>query len=575
MHKELSTAVQDFHQARRQATLQEMMARFTGQSTKLLSFNDISQKLKPTDAVEKGIQEIPLEAIVGSCGRYEDFSRSFLPLRSSNEARWALVQTYIQDKGLANIPPIGVYQIGEVYFVSDGNHRVSIARRMGATHIRAQVTKLETKVGLSPDDQPDELIAKIEYANFMARSNLAESRPEANLQLTVPGKYWILEAQIEAYGFLTGGASEQGVSFEEAAVMWYDSIYSGVTQLIRDRGLLRDFPNRTETDLYVWVFEHRAELNQILEWEMGIGTALHDFTVQQQTELKGAVQRMKDRITPKKLAPSPIKTGVWQKEKLAGPPHRSLFFNVLVDITVDDFSRKALDQSIEIVRRERGRLRGLRVVASEAERSNITSQFLRGDFTLKCREAGIDGKFSIEIGQPTDKLCERTTLADVVVAPLLTRPGSNLVTRLSSEFRTLVQRSACPVLAVPNQPSRFTKALLAYDGSPKAKEALFVATYLARQWNMPLVVLGVSEGKMANWLVEEEARAYLEEHGLQPSFVWKNGSVTNAILQTVEEQDVDLIIMGGYSRSPVKGLLLGGSVDELLSRTTQPVLICR
>ena len=92
---------------------------------------------------------------------------------------------------------------------------------------------------------------------------------------------------------------------------------------------------------------------------------------------------------------------------------------------------------------------------------------------------------------------------------------------------------------------------------------------------MPLVVLGVSEGKMANWLVEEEARAYLEEHGLQPSFVWKNGSVTNAILQTVEEQDVDLIIMGGYSRSPVKGLLLGGSVDELLSRTTQPVLICR
>ena len=159
MNKTLSPAVQDFHQARRQATLQEMMARFTGQSTKLLSFNDISQKLKPTDAVEKGIQEIPLEAIVGSCGRYEDFSRSFLPLRSSNEARWALVQTYIQDKGLANIPPIGVYQIGEVYFVSDGNHRVSIARRMGATHIRAQVTKLETKVGLSPDDQPDELIA--------------------------------------------------------------------------------------------------------------------------------------------------------------------------------------------------------------------------------------------------------------------------------------------------------------------------------------------------------------------------------------------------------------------------------
>lgn len=515
---------------------------------------------------------------MGSCGRYEDFTRTFLPLRSSDQVRWAQVQTYIQEKGIANIPPIGVYQIGDVYFVADGNHRVSIALRMGATHIRARVTELQTKVVLSPDDRPDELILKVEYANFLARSHLDLNRPEANLQLTVPGKYWLLEAQIEAHCYLTAGASDQPVSFEEAAVLWFDGVYSGVAQLIRDRDLLRDFPGRTEADLYVWAFEHRAELKQTSAWDVGIGTALHDFTVQQQAELKGAaqrIQRLKDRVTPSPLASNLTQTGAWQKEKSAGPAHRCLFFNVLVAITEDDYGRQALEQSLEIVRRERGRLRGLHVVDSEAERSNITSQFLQGEFTVKCRAVGINGKLSIETGQPVDKLCERSTLADIVVAPLLKPPGTNLVTRLHSGFRTLVQRSARPVLAVPDQPSRFTKALLVYDGRPKAQEALFIASYLAGQWQMPLVVLTVTDRNMTDQSLEDEAKAYLDKRGVQPQFVRKNGVVAKAILETVEEQAADLIIMGGYSQKPVKGLLLGDSVDELLSRTKQPVLICR
>ncbi|MCB0167083.1 MAG: universal stress protein, partial [Anaerolineae bacterium] len=331
-------AVQDFHQARRKAAMEEVLARFTGKSTKLLSFNEVSQKLKSAGSIDKGVQEIPVEAIVGSSGRYEDFSRSFLPLRRSDLDRWASVQAYVKQKGIANMPPIAVYQIGEVYFVSDGNHRVSIARHMGVTHIKASVIELQTKVALSPDDRPDDLILKVEYADFLARSNLDESRPEADLQLTVPGKYWILEAQIEAHSFLAGGGSDQPISFEEAAVLWFDSVYSGVAQLIRDRALLSDFPDRTEADLYVWAFEHRAALKQVLEWDMGIGTALHDFTAQQKAELKGAAQRiqqLKGRVTPKQLASNPNKTGVWQKEKTAAPAPSRLFFNVLVALTGD------------------------------------------------------------------------------------------------------------------------------------------------------------------------------------------------------------------------------------------------
>lgn len=580
MSNSLSTnnAVQDFHQARRQAAMEEMLARFTGKSTKLLSFNEVSQKLKSSNSVEKGVQEIPVEAIVGSCGRYEDFTRSFLPLRRSDQERWASVQAYVKQKGLANMPPIAVYQIGEIYFVSDGNHRVSIARRMGVTHIKASVIELQTKVALSPDDRPDDLILKTEYADFLARSNLDESRPEAELRLTVPGKYWIFEAQIEAQVFLAGGGSEQPVSFEEAAVLWYDSVYSSVTQLIRDRALLRDFPDRTEADLYVWAFEHRATLKQVLEWDMGIGTALHDFTIQQQVELKGAsqrIQRMKGQIMPKQLASNPAKTGAWQQEKAAAHNQSRLFFNILVAITGDAAGWQAFDQSVAVAKQEQGRLRGLHIVASEADRTSAKVQALKAEFNKRCQTAGITGQLSIEAGQPVDKICQRSTLADVVVAPLLNPPGANLASRLSSEFRALVQRSARPVLAVPDQPTRLNQALLAYDGSPKAKEALFVATYLAGRWSMPLVVLTVSEGKLRDRSIEIEAKDYLEEHNVQASFVQKSGSVAKAIGETSVEQGVDLIIMGGYSRSPVQGLLLGDSVDELLSQAKLPVLICR
>ena len=54
-------------------------------------------------------------------------------------------------------PPIDVYKVGDVYFVRDGNHRVSVARELEAPTIQAYVTEVRTKVPLSPDDQPDDL----------------------------------------------------------------------------------------------------------------------------------------------------------------------------------------------------------------------------------------------------------------------------------------------------------------------------------------------------------------------------------------------------------------------------------
>lgn len=127
------SAINDFRKARNQAILKVIIARFTGEYTELLSNESVRQKLKGRSSADQGLQKIPLNAIIGSAGRYSDFTRDFLPRFDANEDRWTRVKVVIT--GAIGLPPIEVYQIGETYFVKDGNLRVSVARQPGATHI--------------------------------------------------------------------------------------------------------------------------------------------------------------------------------------------------------------------------------------------------------------------------------------------------------------------------------------------------------------------------------------------------------------------------------------------------------
>ena len=159
-----NNAAEDFREARRRAAMEGIIARLTGRSVELLSFEDVRRKLKVEGGAGRERRPIPLDAIVGSVGRYNDFSRSFLPKNKSDEERWTGVKTAM--KKSTGLPPIEVYQIDQAYFVVDGNHRVSVARRQGAETIEAFVTVCHTKVPLGPDVKPDDLIVKAEYADY-------------------------------------------------------------------------------------------------------------------------------------------------------------------------------------------------------------------------------------------------------------------------------------------------------------------------------------------------------------------------------------------------------------------------
>ena len=141
-------AVNDFVAARQQAAMQAVMARLTGKSNELLSYEEVARKLKLSQGAETGRHDIPLDAIVGSVGRYSDFSRSFLPLQDSDRTRWVGVKTAMDS--LTGVPPIDVYKVGEVYFVRDGNHRVSVAHALKWSFIDAEVVRVRTDAALDP-----------------------------------------------------------------------------------------------------------------------------------------------------------------------------------------------------------------------------------------------------------------------------------------------------------------------------------------------------------------------------------------------------------------------------------------
>ncbi len=131
------------------------------------------------------------------------------------------------------------------------------------------------------------------------------------------------------------------------------------------------------------------------------------------------------------------------------------------------------------------------------------------------------------------------------------------------------------MLAVPEGSSPLGRVLLAYDGSPKADEALFIATYVADRWNIPLAVVTVIESSRTTSDALERAQGYLETHGVQTTSVKGNEPVAEAILEAAKEHASDLIVMGGYGFSPVLEVVLGSTVDQVLRASQRPVLICR
>lgn len=569
-------AVEDFRRARWQAALEQALARLTGRSDRLLSYEDVRRQVGAHGKIERGLHEIPVEAIVGSVGRYSDFTRTFLPRSDSMQERWARVKTVATD--MTGWPPIDVFQLGDVYFVHDGNHRVSVARQMGMETIPAYVTEVQSKVQLTPDVDPDSLICMARYAKFLEDTALDETRPEAELELTAPGGYRQLHEHIDVHRYYMGIEMQREIPYEEAAAHWYDTVYLPVVEVIRNRGLLQDFPDRTETDLYLWLAEHQAELEEALGWRVQPDAAADDLAATAGQGRKRALARVGEKIrealTIGELEPGPP-PGSWRTQR-AADEEKYLFRDVMVAINGAESGWRALQQAIVFARREGCNLRGLHVLREGSDEDEETTS-LCDRFERELAEANVPGRLVIEEGRVTHILCDRARWNDLVIVPLSHPPGQKALERLSSGLRHLLHFCPRPILTVPESatPSSLERPLLAYDGSPGANEALYVATYLAARWQLPLVVVYAAESEGDDEDVLSAARSYLEKRGVEADFVLEEAPVAAAVLSIAEQYDCDLIVIGGYGARPVVEMVMDSVLNDVLRTSDKPLLICR
>ena len=172
---------------------------------------------------------MPIENIVGSVSRYQDFDRAFLPTQEITSERWVNIGTLRYEE--VDLPPIEVYKIGEVYFVKDGNHRVSVARGRGQVDIDAIVTEIDVPVPLNRRIGLAELRLLKDYASFLEETELRRNRPvisESNheLKLSQPQHYHRLGEHIRSHAWFLGENRDAFVSLAEAAVSWYDNVLS-------------------------------------------------------------------------------------------------------------------------------------------------------------------------------------------------------------------------------------------------------------------------------------------------------------------------------------------------------------
>lgn len=575
-NREISTAIADFRRARSQADLKELISRFTGEQTQLLSFDEVKQKLRLQSSADIGLRDIPLDSIVGSVGRYTDFTRDFLPRREIRPERWARVK--IAASGLVGLPPIEVYKIGEIYFVKDGNHRVSVARQLGAKFIQAYVTEVQTSIPLTPDTRPDDLILKAEYAMFLEKTMLNQLSPSPDLSTTIPGQYQILLEHIDVHRYYMGLEFKREVPYTEAAKHWYEAVYLPVVETIRNQGILRQFPHRTQTDLYLWIANHRAELEEQLGWQIKTEYAASDLA-----ELHGIPESNLFTWIGEKLHQLVIsdrqETESIENEFFAAKQdfrsEKYLFSDILVPVNGRDDGWHALEQAIKIAHQENATLHGLHVLPLSPTIENPDPDQVKSNFDNRCNEAGVSGNLTIAQGEVVDQICTYATGTDLVVINLSYPTENKLLAKLSPGFHDLVRRCPRPLFVAPQSSREIHCAILAFDGSPKALEALYLAAYLACSWKIQLSVISVQENGRVGSQSLEKARQYLEARSLSAEYLLKEKPVAEAILNYAEEIDCDLLIMGGYSTNPILQVVIGSTVDQVLRESARPMMICK
>ena len=560
-------ALDDFRRARSKAAMQRFWAGIRGRSLDLLPYDEISTKLRAVSRTDCGIKQVPLKDIVGSVNRIQDFDRNFLPLRDDDIYRWAGVKTAMTSPLAKGVPPVSLYQIGDAYFVLDGNHRVSIAKEMGMETIEAYVTEIKTKVPISRTLTSDELVQKAAYVNFLEDTKIDQILPGVDFSLHLIENYPLLKEHINVHQYYMGIEKNRPVSFEEAVRHWYETLYSPVTAIIESSGLHHALRDLTVTDLYLWLLDQQNAL------QSDLGIELKPENVLDYAAGKEGIKSGSGWSTAEEQIMQVLLKG---DEQPQNPYQDCLFQHVTVALSEDDPDWIALEQAILVDRCSNTAIRGVHVKSPGTQKLAVEMDVYRQRFDQRLSEAGMKGKFFLREGGPASALLEFSLLSDLLVLKLSHPPAASLMDRISHGIITILQQSRRPVLFVKEKPLAISSILLPFNGGQRSKEALYIAAYYAARYGCQLHLLLVMKGLDQDEVNRYYARTYLERLGVKADYhQGSSESLTADVVSLAETLSVSTLILGGYENTTILDRVFRQTIDEILAQVPIPVMICQ
>lgn len=293
---------EDFNKARNKALFNEIQHLLKPEEARLISLQDVKKLLKPKNEVYKGMQVIPVKLIVGSEGRYSDFDNHFFPKSNFLKNRWQHVDmAHYQD---IILPAISVYELGGLYFVRDGNHRVSVAKSKGIENIDAEVVSLQTEIKLKPESKIGDMIKQVisyEKRVFYAETNYGDITDDWCLDFSTPGQYDVIYNHILCHKYYINTGSEEEIPMEQAVESWFRNVYTPVIQAIDSRRMKKHFKGRTKSDLYIFLIKYWDELKQKFGNDVSLDEAAEEFeTTQAEPDFRHKIRNRLAKIRVKK-----------------------------------------------------------------------------------------------------------------------------------------------------------------------------------------------------------------------------------------------------------------------------------
>jgi hypothetical protein len=230
----------------------------------ILPFAEVTSALGIVGERDLGLQTIRVDSIVGTIDRTRDFDRQFRPTSGRLRERWERIAA-AQSRG-EPLPPISVYRVGELHFVRDGHHRVSVACATGLKLIDAYVTEVRTRHPASGIRFRSDLVVK-DYERLFSERVPLPAAPRAKLEVSDPWTWSVLAETVEAWGFRLLQQERRFMERSEVAGRWYEDEYRPVVRMLRAAQMVG---RGTEVEAYLRVAGQRYRLIHSHEWSEDI-----------------------------------------------------------------------------------------------------------------------------------------------------------------------------------------------------------------------------------------------------------------------------------------------------------------